>query len=327
MGKVDCVVFDKTGTLTCGKLSVSDVIVFDPQLTQDEFLSLTASAESRSEHPLAKTLVRFSNSKENNIELHTVTDFKMTAGKGISATIDFKGEKRVVVCGNFAWPLENGVESNLHSQMQESFEKLREQGKAIIFTAIDGEVAGIIALCDVMRETSADVVAQLHKAGLETVLLTGDHEKTAAYFAEKAGIARDSVYSELLPENKAEKILDLQSRGKKVCMVGDGVNDAPALKTADVGVAMASMGSDIAIEAADIALMGDDTSKIPYLKRLSNATVKMIYFNVSVSIVFNISAIVLSVLGLLNPISGALAHNFGSIAVISNAALLYDRRF
>lgn len=161
--------------------------------------------------------------------------------------------------------------------------------------------------------------------GTRVVLLTGDHKQTADYFAEEVGI--ENVYSELLPAEKVTYIKKLEEDGNKVCMIGDGVNDAPALKTADVGVSMASMGTDIAVEASDIALMGDNIEKIPYLKKLSTATIKTIKFNITASMVINLAAIILSVMGLLNPITGALVHNVGSVLVVLNAALLYDRKF
>jgi cation transport ATPase len=190
---------------------------------------------------------------------------------------------------------------------------------------VDGEYSGRITVADEPRASGADTVARLNGLGTVSVMLTGDSKQTAEAVAGQAGIK--AVYAELLPAEKVERILSLQGEGRTVCMVGDGVNDAPALKTADVGAAMGSMGSDIAIEAADIALMGDDISKIPYLKRLSNATVRLIVANVTISVVFNIAAITLSILGLLNPVTGALAHNFGSVAVVLNAALLYDRKY
>ncbi|MDD4801912.1 MAG: HAD-IC family P-type ATPase, partial [Syntrophomonas sp.] len=169
------------------------------------------------------------------------------------------------------------------------------------------------------------MVAELDEMGTQTVLLTGDNRKTADYFAKKVGIT--SVRAELLPEEKVQIIVQLQQEGKSVCMIGDGVNDAPALKTASVGVAMGAMGSDIAVEAAEIALMSDDISKIPYLKRLSNATVRTIKFGISLSLVINFVAILMSFIGWLTPTTGALVHNAGSILVVLIAALLYDRKF
>ena len=168
------------------------------------------------------------------------------------------------------------------------------------------------------------MIRQLHDMRVRTVLLTGDNRKTAAYFAEQAGITE--ARAELLPEEKVKSIRELQ-REHHVRMIGDGVNDAPALKTADVSAAMGSMGSDIAVDAADIALMGDDLSRIPYLKRLSDATVKTIKASIGMSMTINFAAIILSVLGMLNPTTGALVHNAGSCFVVLFAALLYDRKF
>lgn len=176
-----------------------------------------------------------------------------------------------------------------------------------------------------MRDTSADMIESLRKIGIHAVLLTGDHKQTAEYFAKQVGIT--DVHAGLLPEQKVSEIAALQKAGKTVCMIGDGVNDAPALKTADVSVAMGAMGSDIAVEAADIALMSDDIARIPYLKRLSNACVKTIKFSISLSLFINFVAITLSVLGLLTPTTGALVHNCGSCLVVLIVALLYDRKF
>lgn len=182
----------------------------------------------------------------------------------------------------------------------------------------------LVALSDTLRASVRKVVSRLGELKTEVILLTGDHSDTAAYFARQAGI--ENVYSELLPGQKVEQVQRLKSGGHTVCMIGDGVNDAPALKTADVGVAMGSMGSDIALEAADIALMGDDITKIPYLKRLSNATINTIKFNISLSMFINFVAVGMSVAGLLNPVTGALVHNAGSVLVVLNAVLLYDRK-
>ena len=176
-----------------------------------------------------------------------------------------------------------------------------------------------------LRPEAKDMVSRLSDMHTRTVLLTGDHQKTADYFARQVGISQ--VRAELLPEEKVRNIEKLQAENHKVCMIGDGVNDAPALKTADVSVAMGSMGSDIAIDAAEVALMSDDISKIPYLKRLSNATVKTIKASITLSMCINFAAIVLSLMEVLTPTTGALVHNAGSCFVVLIAALLYDRKF
>ena len=191
--------------------------------------------------------------------------------------------------------------------------------------AIDGNCIGVIALSDVLRPTAKEMVEKLSKMNTKTVLLTGDNKMTAKYFADQVGITE--VRAELLPEDKVNNITLLRKNGSNICMIGDGVNDAPALKTADVGVAMGSMGSDIAVEAADIALMSDDISKIPYLKKLSRSTLNTIKGNITASMCINAVAVTLSILGVLNPITGALVHNAGSVLVVLNAALLYDRKY
>lgn len=204
-------------------------------------------------------------------------------------------------------------------------DRFRAEGKAVILVASGKSLIGVITLSDTLRDTAADMVRELHSMNTQVVLLTGDHKHTAKYFAGKVGI--QSVQAELLPEQKVESIAALKKQGRRVCMIGDGVNDAPALKMADVGVAMGGMGSDIAVEAADIALVGDDIAKIPYLKKLSNYTVRTIKFNIILSMAINFVAILLSVAGVLTPVSGALVHNAGSVLVVLNAALLYDRKF
>lgn len=316
MGKVDRIAFDKTGTLTHGTLVVSDTVSFLSEKSSDDLLQLAASVEALSEHPLGKAIVV--QAKEANLALAKAVNFTMIPGKGISAVVNGK----TALIGNIGYLEENGVK--VDAKVGAALEELRMQGKAVVLVALEGVCVGMVALSDTLRVNARNMVEKLHSMGTGVVLLTGDHAQTAKYFSEQAGI--DSVYSELLPAQKVERIKELQQQGHAVCMIGDGVNDAPALKTADVGVAMGTMGSDIAIDAADIALMGDDISKIPYLKRLSNATVNTIKFNITLSMAINFIAIGMSVMGLLNPITGALVHNAGSVLVVLNAARLYDRK-
>jgi len=316
MGRVDTVAFDKTGTLTYGKLEVSDVLPLDESLDPDALLCLTASAESMSEHPLGRAVVACA--KDRGLEQAVPATFKMNAGKGIVATVN----ERVLLCGSEKFLLENGIA--LEDRHASTIDALRLQGKALILVAGEGKCIGILALSDVLRPEADRMVSRLQGMGVEPVLLTGDNRKTADYFAGKVGIS--AVKAELLPDEKVGSVEALQQESRTVCMIGDGVNDAPALKTADVGVAMGSMGSDIAVEAADIALMGDDISKIPYLKRLSVATVRTIKFSITLSMLINFLAVALSVGGYLNPTTGALVHNAGSCFVVLIAALLYDRK-
>lgn len=316
MGKVNCIAFDKTGTLTFGKLKISDIITTS-SATENELLKLACSSEKRSEHPLGKAIVE--HGKKQNVEFLEMEDFKMILGKGIAAKI----ENNEIYCGNSRFLQEQGI--ILDENIESILENIRKQGKVSILVGKNREYIGIIALSDTIRPTAKEIVVKLKNMGTRVVLLTGDHKQTADYFAEEVGI--ENVYSELLPAEKVTYIKKLEEDGNKVCMIGDGVNDAPALKTADVGVSMASMGTDIAVEASDIALMGDNIEKIPYLKKLSTATIKTIKFNITASMVINLAAIILSVMGLLNPITGALVHNVGSVLVVLNAALLYDRKF
>lgn len=317
MGHTDTIAFDKTGTLTYGCLEVSDVISFHSPWNDREFLSLAASAEAKSEHPLGKAIVAFA--REKGVPIMESKGFRMAAGKGIYAEVS--GNK--LFCGNERFLLENDM--ILDKAAYAELDRLRAQGKASVLVAVQKECVGLIALSDRLREESKDMISQLTVMNTRAVLLTGDNQKAADYFAGQAGITE--VHAQLLPEEKVESIEKLQKDKRVVCMIGDGVNDAPALKTADVGVAMGSMGSDIAVEAADIALMSDDISKIPYLKRLSIATVKTIKFSIALSMGINLLAVTLSVMGLLTPTTGALVHNAGSCIVVLIAALLYDRRF
>ena len=314
MGKVDTIAFDKTGTLTFGRLEVSDIMPVQG-MDAEELLQISGSAESRSEHPLGKAIAERA---KRQGALPEALNFRMAAGKGIQAEI--RGE--TYHCGNEKYITDNGI--TFSDAAREALNRLHSEGKASVIVGSSSEVVGIIGLADMLRPEAADVVKRLSDMNTRTVLLTGDHQKAAAYFADKAGISE--IRADLLPEEKVACINELKRTGK-VCMIGDGVNDAPALKTADVGVAMGAMGSDIAVEAADIALMTEDISKLPYLKWLSDTTVKTIKDAITLSMCINFAAVTLSVMGVLNPTTGALVHNAGSCFVVLLAALLYDRKY
>lgn len=316
MGRVDCIAFDKTGTLTNGALVVSDIHSLTADMTQDSLLGLAASVEHYSEHPLAKAIVK--HAKERGMPIETLEDFQMIPGKGIRAVMT----GQILLCGNLAYLEENGIPIDEH--FLATLARFQSQGKAVVLIARDTALAGVITLSDTLRDAAKHMVGELHDMRINVILLTGDHEQTAGYFAGQVGIR--TVKAQLLPADKVSGIEELMKQGHKVCMIGDGVNDAPALKIADVGVAMGGMGSDIAVEAADIALIGDDIAKIPYLKRLANSTVRTIKFNIILSMAINLVAILLSAAGVLTPVSGALVHNIGSVLVVLNAALLYDRK-
>lgn len=306
MGSVDTVCFDKTGTLTAGR---PDVVA----KTDDETLALAAAVEAKSEHPLAKAICAAAK------DVAACADFRMKPGGGVSGSVD----GRLVVCGTAAWLKENGVSEPEIPGC--NVEAMRMEGRAVVLVAVGGRARGFVALADTIRPEAKSAIDGLREMGVATCLMTGDSATTAATVGGMLGV--DEVKAELLPEDKSNAIEAMQKSGRVCCMVGDGVNDAVALKTAAVGVAMGGTGSDIAVEAADIALVGDDVSRIGYLKRLSNACVKLIKINIAISMSINAVAIVLSVLGVLGPVSGALVHNVGSTLVVLNAALLYDRKF
>lgn len=314
MGKVTVAAFDKTGTLTKGRLQVTDVIPFS--VSKEKLLSYAAACENRSEHPIGKAIAAYA--KEKAIAVPEPANFAMQMGKGVSASIE--GEK--MICGNERLLAEQGIP--ITADAAAMILSQRRQGKATVIAAKGNTVIGIIALSDVLRENAQTALASLKKAGItRTVLLTGDNQEAALAIAAQTEIT--DIKAGLLPEDKADAIAALEKEGSMVAMLGDGVNDAAALKTASVGIAMGTMGSDIAIDAADIALMGDDISKIPYIKKLANATIRNIKVNITISMIINFFAIALSLLGILNPITGALVHNAGSVLVVMNAARLYNR--
>ena len=317
MGKVDTVAFDKTGTLTYGRLEVCDVLPCSEDADANTLLTLTASVESMSEHPLGKAIV--AQAKASNIGITEPQNFRMTAGKGVCAEVN----GTTLYCGSRRYLEENGI--RLTDEVNGMLIGLQKQGKAAVITATSDVVLGIIALSDVLKPDAEKMIKQLLKTNTNAVLLTGDNRRTAEYFSEKVGIRE--IFTGLLPEDKVRNIEKMQHSGRRVCMIGDGINDAPALKSAEVSVAMGSMGSDIAIDAADITLIGDDISKIPYLKQLSNATVRTIRFGITLSLIINFAAIILSFMSILTPVTGALVHNGGSFIVILIAAMLYDRKF
>ncbi|MCR5359196.1 MAG: cation-translocating P-type ATPase [Thermoguttaceae bacterium] len=314
MDAVRKIAFDKTGTLTLGRLRVSDVLPVRAGCDENALLRLAASVEAKSEHPLGKAVVE--EAAKRRLNPSESANFRMRAGRGVSAEIDGK----TFFCGTKEYLSESGVPPD--DNALQKFETLRREGKALILVADETECFGAVALSDAVRPEAREVVEKLKALGAAPALLTGDHRLTAEYFAKQVGI--DEVHAELLPE---EKVNLLEKGGTKVCMVGDGVNDAPALKAADVGAAMGSFGSDIAVDAADIALMTDDLSRLVYLKRLARSTVKTIHGEFVYAIVFNAAMITLAVNGWLNPTAGVLLHNLSSCGVVLFAALLYDRKF
>lgn len=313
LATVKRVVFDKTGTLTYGKPEVVTVISCSPGLSQQGLLQIAASAECRSEHPLGKAIAAYA--KQQSGAAATQPDaFTLLPGRGVSAQI----EGKQVYAGNEALLQEQGIA--LPASLLQAGEEAKENGSTAIFLSQDGSAIGMIALSDTLRPDAANTIEGIHQAGFKTTLLTGDGAKAANHMAQMAGIS--DVTANCLPEDKLAMVKSYQAKGEAICMVGDGINDAPALKAARVGVAMGGIGSDIAIEAADIALVGDDIEALPHLLLLSKKTMHTIHINLAASMVLNFVAIALAITGVLNPVVGALVHNIGSVAVILNSSLL-----
>lgn len=317
MGKVDTMAFDKTGTLTRGQLAVQSILAVDTDYSETDILQLAESAEAKSEHPIGKAIV--SHAIEQDLEILDTTSFTMFVGKGIIAVI--KG--RELYCGNERFLEEHNI--IVSESIQQAINVYRSEGKVSVIIADREHIIGIITLSDTMRNDVINMISAISSLDMTTVLLTGDSKEAATYIGKKSGVSE--IHAELLPGEKVSIIESLQGKHHKVCMVGDGINDAPAMKTADVSIAMGTIGSDIAIETADIALMSDDLSKIPYIKRLSDATIKTIKFSIALSMAINCIAIILSLLEVLTPTTGALVHNVGSCLVVLIAARLYDRQF
>lgn len=309
------IAFDKTGTLTYGTPRVVAVASTLAGLDRAGLYALAAGAEQLSEHPLGKAVVA-GYREENSGEIAPAESFEMLPGRGVSAVVD----GRRVLAGNPQLLADHGVAVSPDAERQ----RLLEEGATMIYVAADGVFAGYLALSDTLRAESAATIAALEAAGVRPVLLTGDHESAAGAIAARLGIRE--VRAGCLPEDKLEEIGRWQRDGVHVCMIGDGVNDAPALKKADVGIAMGGVGSDIAVEAADIALVDDEVKELPHLMALSRRMMTTIRMNLTFSMGLNFLSIVLAMAGTLNPVVGALVHNAGSVAVILNSALLLKWR-
>ncbi len=310
LAKVEVIAFDKTGTLTCGTPEVVAVSSASEEFSQEEVYRLAASAESLSEHPLGKAILRCYG--KTGGALSGAQDFAAMPGRGVCAKV----EGKAVLAGNPELLGEHGIGV---SSLTEAEGYIR-QGCTVTFVAVDGVFAGFLALSDTLRRESAAAITALEALGVEPVLLTGDHENAAKTIAGRLNLRR--VRANCLPEDKLRYIGEYQQRGMPVCMIGDGVNDAPALKKADVGIAMGGMGSDIAVDAADIALVDDEVKELPHLVALSHRMMATIKRNMVFSMSLNFIAVTLAVLGALNPVVGAMVHNAGSVLVITNSAFL-----
>lgn len=313
--KIETIVFDKTGTITEGKPEVTDTVTTGI-ISETELLQLSASAERGSEHPLGEAIVNEANDKA--VELLKTDSFEAIPGQGIEAAI----QNRKLLLGNEKLMVERKIDITLQSES----DRLAEEGKTPMYVAIDGQLAGIIAVADVMKASSKRAIEVLHDMGIETVMITGDNSRTAQAIARQAGI--DRVLAEVLPQDKADEVKKLQAEGKKVAMVGDGINDAPALVQADIGIAIGS-GTDVAMESADIVLMRSDLMDVPAAIQLSKQTIRNIKQNLFWAFGYNtagipIAAGLLYLFGgpLLNPMIAAGAMAFSSVSVLTNALRL-----
>ena len=310
LAKVSKITFDKTGTLTYGTPEVTAVKSVS-EYSEDEIYYFVATTEQMSEHPLGKAIVRCYGKKTTACK-----DFKITLGEGVTAVVDGK----VVKAGN----LKLLKDVHISQQVTDSVKSYLDKGGTVIYVAIDDILAGYIVLSDIIRKESKGMITELRKIGIEPVLLTGDNKNTADAIAGQLNITE--VKANCLPEDKLNYISAYQQDNNAVCMIGDGINDAPALKKANVGIALGGVGSDIAVDASDIALVDDEIKELPHLLSLSKKMMTTIKINLAFSIVLNFLAIVLAVTARLDPVSGAIVHNAGSILVIINSVLLLNWR-
>ena len=317
LAKVSYVAFDKTGTLTLGTPQVVAVRSFQEPISPETLFSWAASAEQRSEHPLGKAVVSCFKQKYGE-KLPDPHSFSMIPGRGVKAEIIDSDRILAITAGNREMFQDEQI--SLSDAICQAADSYIKEGCTLIFVAADGQAAGLIALSDTLRPDAAKTIRGVKSAGLSPILLTGDHESAARHIADTLSIKE--LRWNCLPEDKLNWIGKSQKNGQMVCMIGDGVNDAPALKKAYVGIAMGGIGSDIAVDAADIALVGDEINELPHLLLLARRMMVTIKCNLTFSMTLNFIAIVLAITGILNPIVGALVHNAGSVLVIVNSAFL-----
>lgn len=299
--------------MTYGRPKVTKIHTFNDKLSEEEILNLAASIERYSEHPIGKAILDYYNNV-SEYELKDISDFKLIIGRGVSGRI----EDDLILAGNIK--LLNEYNIYLSEEQKKLSYEFIEEGCTVIFLAVNNIIEGFIVVQDVLRDNVSNVIQKIKSINIDSVLITGDNKHTAQNVGKLAGI--DNIYSECLPEDKLSIIEKFQDNQVQVAMIGDGINDTPALKKAFVGIAMGGIGSDIAIECADIALVGDDIKSIPHLLELSKKTMKTININLILSMLLNFIAIVLAMTGILNPVVGALVHNIGSVVVIIHSALL-----
>ena len=309
--KVKAIAFDKTGTLTIGRPEVTDIQLFNG-ISEKDLLNLAGNIESRSGHPIAAAIVR--KAKESNaFSSLEVEDFNETSGLGVMARMN--GEKYIV--GNIRFQEENDI---IIKQARETIASLENEGKTVVVVSKGGQMIGLLAIADEMRPGAKEALQRLKNAGIRTVMLTGDNERSAKAIAHQVGV--DEYYAQLLPTDKVDVVKRLKEKYGSVAMVGDGINDAPAMAVSNVGIAMGAAGTDIAIEAGDIVLMSDDLSKIGYLRELSSKTVTSIKQNIAVSLINVAFMVAAALIGLLGLVTGLLLNEASAIIVIANALML-----
>ncbi|WP_330582879.1 copper-translocating P-type ATPase [Peptoclostridium sp.] len=314
--KIDTIVFDKTGTITQGKPEVTDIVASD-NIDKMKLLQLAASAEKSSEHPLGEAIVR--GAEKENLDIIKLDRFAAIPGHGIEVQV----EGKTLLLGNKKLMLDKGIALG---RLESESDRLAGEGKTPMFVAVENKMAGIIAVADVVKDSSARAIAKLHGMGIEVAMITGDNRRTAEAIARQVGI--DRVLAEVLPEDKANEVKKLQAEGRNVAMVGDGINDAPALAQADIGIAIGS-GTDVAMESADIVLMRSDLMDVPTAIKLSKSTIRNIKQNLFWAFAYNVAGIpiaagILYALGgtMLNPIFAAAAMSLSSVSVLTNALRL-----
>lgn len=309
---IDTIVFDKTGTITKGRPEVTDT-VSAKGYAREEVLGLAASVEAGSEHPLGEAILR--KAKEENLELYKIEEFEAVTGKGVKAKIGLSPQKFALV-GNRKLMEEARIE---YKSLEDDVRHLEEEAKTVMLVAVNGEMAGAVAVADTLKEDSVEAIRELETMGLKTTMLTGDNRRTADAIAKKVGISR--VLAEVLPDQKVKEIQKLQENGEIVAMVGDGINDAPALTAANVGIAIGT-GTDIAIESADVTLVRGDLSSVVTAIRLSRKTFSKIKQNLFWAFFYNVVALPVAMLGLAHPVIAELAMATSSVTVVTNANLL-----
>ena len=317
MGRIDTLALDKTGTITTGALAVTDVLPLRDDVSTEEVLALAAAAEEQSEHPLGKAILQ--KAREVGVTLPAHTDFVMTGGRGVSVRLT---DGSVLYAGSERYLAQEGID--IAPTVEAVLNELRSNGKIAVLVAQADQLIGVVAFADTVRAQMPAVTAALQRARLTPVMLTGDNAQTAKFVGATVGI--DEVHARLLPEDKVTYIAAQQKAGRRVAMVGDGVNDAAALKRADVGIAIGGTAGDMAIEAADIILPGSDMTRLPYLARLSQKTLRTIHINLAIALSLNILGVILSLFGWLTPVTGAIVHNAGSIIVSLHAIWLYETK-